>query len=72
MADLVYKRSFITAFLFVGAFLLVVSFFSGGAATGYVVSKSNPGDRFFWIGLIFVLVSLIVLLKHAFKNKISI
>lgn len=69
MVNIVYKKSFITAFFLVGAFLLVISFFTGGSATGYVVSKSNPGDRFFWIGLAFVFVSLVVLLKHAFKNK---
>lgn len=69
MVELVYKKSFITAFLFVGTFLLVLSFLSG-SPTGYAVSKSNPGDRFFWIGLVFVFISLIVLLKHAFKNKI--
>ncbi len=68
MVKLVYKKSFVTAFLFVGTFLLVLSFLSG-SPTGYVVSKSNPADRFFWIGLLFVFISLVVLLKHAFKNK---
>lgn len=69
MEGLKYKRSFVSAFLFVGIFLLLVSFFSGGAATGYAVSATNPGDRFFWIGLFFVVISLFVLLHHVFKKK---